>query len=235
MGHWCSRGSYDHTVKLTPWIIFACPDVVNAFKHGILVVAGPRCRTCSRTFRPPRPAASNGLIGIRARGGGPCGDILCASQCKPCEDEGDDWQHCLLLEGEANDRLKREDPAAYEAKMRAQLPTSKCCLSGESFKGKNLCCLISGASELALRSNQPGCARVIRAKPKIMRGMEPLNPIAHTPLAVRCGRILCESREDQTSVRLVFFFFAPAEIAPRFFLACCSASSTSKRIAHYGQ
>ena len=87
--------------------------------------------------------------------------------------------------------------------MRAQLPTSKCCLSGESFKGKNLCCLISGASELALRSNQPGCARVIRAKPKIMRGMEPLNPIAHTPLAVRCGRILCESREDQTSVRPV--------------------------------
>jgi hypothetical protein len=28
-------------------------------------------------------------------------------------------------EPEANDRLKRDDPAAYEAKMRAQLPTSK--------------------------------------------------------------------------------------------------------------
>ena len=38
-------------------------------------------------------------------------------------------------EPEANDRLKRDDPAAYEAKMRAQLPTSKCCLCGETFKG----------------------------------------------------------------------------------------------------
>ena len=61
--------------------------------------------------------------------------FLCAPQCNPREDEGDDWLHRLLLEGEANDRLKRADPAAYEAKMRAQLPTSKCCLCGESFKG----------------------------------------------------------------------------------------------------
>ena len=44
-------------------------------------------------------------------------------------------QHCLLLEWEANDRLKREDPAAYEAMLLARLPTSKCCLCGESFKG----------------------------------------------------------------------------------------------------
>ena len=45
-----------------------------------------------------------------------CGDLRCAPRCKPCEDEGDDWLHHLLvlLEGEANDRLKREDPAAYE-------------------------------------------------------------------------------------------------------------------------
>ena len=54
--------------------------------------------------------------------------------CTPCEDEGDDWQHRLLLEWEANDRLKREDPAADET-MLARLPTSKCCLCGESFKG----------------------------------------------------------------------------------------------------
>ena len=41
----------------------------------------------------------------------------------------------LLAECEANDRLRAEDPAAFEAKMRAQLPTSKCTLCGESFKG----------------------------------------------------------------------------------------------------
>ena len=41
----------------------------------------------------------------------------------------------LMAEGDANERLKREDPAAYEAKMRAQLPTSKCCLCGEAFQG----------------------------------------------------------------------------------------------------
>ena len=32
-------------------------------------------------------------------------------------------------------RLHAEDPAAFEAKMRAQLPTSKCCLCGEAFQG----------------------------------------------------------------------------------------------------
>jgi DNA-directed RNA polymerase subunit RPC12/RpoP len=41
----------------------------------------------------------------------------------------------VLAEEEANARLKRRDPAAYEAKMLAQLPTSKCCLCGETFKG----------------------------------------------------------------------------------------------------
>jgi hypothetical protein len=38
------------------------------------------------------------------------------------------WEHWfsnLMAEGEANERLKREDPATYEAKMRAQLPTSQ--------------------------------------------------------------------------------------------------------------
>ena len=55
------------------------------------------------------------------------------------EGEGNDWQRRLfdeiMTEREANDRLKREDPAAYEAKMRAQLPTSKCCLCCETFQG----------------------------------------------------------------------------------------------------
>ena len=44
----------------------------------------------------------------------------------PIPDEMD-WKHWfsnLMAEGDANERLKREDPAAYEAKMRAQLPTS---------------------------------------------------------------------------------------------------------------
>ena len=41
----------------------------------------------------------------------------------------------IMAEREANDRLRAEDPAAFEAKMRAQLPTSKCCLCGETFKG----------------------------------------------------------------------------------------------------
>ena len=41
----------------------------------------------------------------------------------------------LESEREANDRLRAEDPAAFEAKMRAQLPTSKCCLCGEAFQG----------------------------------------------------------------------------------------------------
>ena len=67
-----------------------------------------------------------------------------AANNHPCtgmeaEGEGNDWQRRLfdeiMTEREANDRLKREDPAAYEAKMRAQLPTSKCCLCGETFKG----------------------------------------------------------------------------------------------------
>ena len=31
--------------------------------------------------------------------------------------------------------LEREDPTVYKAKMRACLPTSKCCLCGEAFKG----------------------------------------------------------------------------------------------------
>ena len=40
-----------------------------------------------------------------------------------------------FAKGLANDRLRAEDPAAFEAKMRAQLPTSKCTLCGEVFKG----------------------------------------------------------------------------------------------------
>ena len=68
-------------------------------------------------------------------------DLRCAPQCTPCEPEaaGDDWQRRLfdkiMAEREANERLKREDLAAFEAKMRAQLPTSKYCLCGETFKG----------------------------------------------------------------------------------------------------
>ena len=41
----------------------------------------------------------------------------------------------IRAECEANERLRTEDPAAFEAKMRAQLPTSKCCLCGETFQG----------------------------------------------------------------------------------------------------
>ena len=55
------------------------------------------------------------------------------------EGEGDDWQRSLfdkiMADREANNRLPAEDPAAFEARMRAQLPTSKCCLCGETFTG----------------------------------------------------------------------------------------------------
>jgi hypothetical protein len=68
--------------------------------------------------------------------------LRCAPQCAPCgppEDTADDWQqrlsNQLRAEREANDRLRAEDPAANEAKMRAQMPTSKCCLCGETFRG----------------------------------------------------------------------------------------------------
>ena len=37
---------------------------------------------------------------------------------------------------EANDRLRAEDPSAYEAKMLAQLPASKCFLCGSSSAGE---------------------------------------------------------------------------------------------------
>ena len=98
---------------------------------------GPMLRTdcCDTPFHWNSSCAR--ALGIRARRGGPTGDLRCAPQCAPCEpeDTGDDWQRRLLLEWEANDRLKREDPAAYEAKIRAQLPTSKCCLCGETFQG----------------------------------------------------------------------------------------------------
>ena len=99
---------------------------------------GPMQRTdcCDQPFHWNTSCAR--ALGIRARRGGPTCDLRCAPQCAPCEpeeDAGDDWQRRLLLEWEANDRLKREDPAAFEAKMRAQLPTSKCCLCGETFKG----------------------------------------------------------------------------------------------------
>ena len=53
----------------------------------------------------------------------------------PDEMDWKQWFSKLMDEGDANERLKREDPAAYEAKMRAQLPTSKCCLCAETFKG----------------------------------------------------------------------------------------------------
>ena len=51
----------------------------------------------------------------------------------------DNWQvrmlDKILAEQEANERLKQEDPVAYEVKMLAQLPTSRCCLCGDTFKG----------------------------------------------------------------------------------------------------
>ena len=52
---------------------------------------------------------------------------------------GDNWQrrlfHKIMAKREANERMEREDPAAFDAKMRAKLPTSKCCFCGEAFKG----------------------------------------------------------------------------------------------------
>ena len=102
---------------------------------------GPMLRTdcCDTPFHWNSSCAR--ALGIRARRGGPTGDLRCAPQCAPCEpeDTGDDWQVSLfnkiMAEREANDRLRAEDPAAFEAKMRAQLPTSKCCLCGEAFQG----------------------------------------------------------------------------------------------------
>ena len=103
---------------------------------------GPMRRTdcCDRPFHWNSSCAR--ALGIRAHRGGPTGDLRCTPQCAPCEppeDTTDDWQLCLfdkiVAEREANDRLRADDPAAFEAKVRAQLPTSKCCLCGEAFKG----------------------------------------------------------------------------------------------------
>ena len=108
---------------------------------------GDECGPMQRMHRLLRPALPlEQQLHARVRHpccarGGPTGDLRCAPQCTPCEPEGpgDDWQLCLfdkiMAEREANERLKREDPAAYKAKMRAQLPTSKCCLCGEDFRG----------------------------------------------------------------------------------------------------
>ena len=86
---------------------------------------GPMQRTdcCGQPFHWNKSCARE--LGIRVRRGGPTGDLRCAPQCTPCgppEGEGepraDNWQLRLLnkfqAEREANDRLKRDDPAAYE-------------------------------------------------------------------------------------------------------------------------
>ena len=64
-------------------------------------------------------------------------DLLCAPQCTPCASdcESDVLPGCIMDELETIHRLRVEDPAAYEAMLLARLPTSKCCLCGESFKG----------------------------------------------------------------------------------------------------
>ena len=67
--------------------------------------------------RGPRKPGSGGILVMYSRASTRTGD--------------DEWQR----EREANDRLRAEDPAAFEAKMLAQLPTSKCCLCGEAFQG----------------------------------------------------------------------------------------------------
>ena len=66
-------------------------------------------------------------LGIRVRRGGPTGDLRCASQCMPCEPEGegepegDNWQQRLFkAKREVSDGLRAEDPA-FEFKMLAQL------------------------------------------------------------------------------------------------------------------
>ena len=98
-----------------------------------------RTECCHKPFHWNSSCAH--ALGIRARRGDPTGDLRCAPRCTPCEPEGagDDWQRSLfnkiMAECEANERLEREDPAAYKAKMRACLLTSKCCLCGETFQG----------------------------------------------------------------------------------------------------
>ena len=77
---------------------------------------GPMQRTdcCDQPFHWNSSCAR--ALGIRARRGGPTGDLRCAPRCTPCEpeDTGDDWQVSLfdkiMAEREANERLKREDP-----------------------------------------------------------------------------------------------------------------------------
>ena len=112
----------------------------------VVCMLGDDCGTmlrtdcCDQPFHWSRSCAR--ALGIRVRRNGPTDNLRCAPQCAPCEppgDTGDDWQRHLfdkmMAEREANDRLSVEDPAAFEAKMRAQLPTSKCCLCGETFTG----------------------------------------------------------------------------------------------------
>lgn len=49
------------------------------------------------------------------------------------------WQlrvlETLFKEGEANERLKREDPEAFEAKRLASLPWTRCAMCSVNFKG----------------------------------------------------------------------------------------------------
>ena len=46
-----------------------------------------------------------------------------------------DKMHMKAKKWRSVDRASRAEDPAYEAKMRAQLPTSKCCLCGEAFQG----------------------------------------------------------------------------------------------------
>ena len=61
---------------------------------------GPMQRTdcCGKPFHWNRSCAS--ALGIRARRGGPTGDLRCAPHCMPCvpEGAGDDWQLRLLID-----------------------------------------------------------------------------------------------------------------------------------------
>ena len=81
---------------------------------------GPTLRTdcCAQPFHWNTSCARG--LGIRARRGGPTGDLRCAPQCAPCEppeDTADDWQRHLFDEmmarrGRGVRRVQRGDRGA---------------------------------------------------------------------------------------------------------------------------
>ena len=46
-----------------------------------------------------------------------------------------EWVQRLFEEGEVNEALRRTDPAAYKAKMEAEMPETVCCFCRVTFRG----------------------------------------------------------------------------------------------------